>query len=56
MLKRELSQCLFRLVVDRDRKRGKLSLEGRSFLPFNERERKQDRSTIFSYLESLKRV
>jgi len=45
-------------TVDRlDRKRGKLPLDRRDFkFQFNEHERPQDRSTIFSCLEDLKRA
>jgi hypothetical protein len=44
-------------TVDRpDRKRGKLPSDGRDFkFQFNEHERSQDRSAIFSCLEGLKR-
>jgi hypothetical protein len=45
-------------TVDRpDQKRGKLPSDKRDFkFQFNERERPQDRSTIFSCLEGLKRA
>jgi hypothetical protein len=46
----------FVMLVLRDQKRDKLSLERRPFKPFNEWERKQDHLTIFSCLESLKRA
>jgi hypothetical protein len=46
----------FVMLVLRGRKRDKLSLERHPFKPFNEWERKQDHSTIFSHLESLKKV
>jgi hypothetical protein len=44
-----------RIVDHLDRKRGKLPLDRREFkFQFNERERSQDRSAIFSCLEGLK--
>jgi hypothetical protein len=46
----------FVMLVLRGRKRDKLSLERHPFKPFNEWERKQDHSEIFSCLESLKRA
>jgi hypothetical protein len=46
----------FVILVLQGRKRDKLSLERPPFKPFNEWERKQDHSTIFSCLESLKRA
>jgi hypothetical protein len=51
-------ECSFIRTVDRpDRKRGKLPPDRRDFkFQFNERERSQDRSTIFSFLKGLKRA
>jgi hypothetical protein len=46
----------FVILVLRGRKIDKLSLEIHHFKPFNEWERKQDHSEIFSCLESLKRA
>jgi hypothetical protein len=46
----------FVMLVWQGQKRDKLSLERRPFKPFNKWERKQDHSTIFSHLESLKRA
>ena len=46
-----------RIVDHPDRKRGKLPSDRCDFkFQFNEREGSQDRSTIFSYLEGLKRA
>jgi hypothetical protein len=44
----------FIILVSQGRKRDKLPLERFHFKHFNECEKKQDHSTIFSCLESLK--
>jgi hypothetical protein len=51
-------ECSFIRTVDRlDRKRGKLPPDRRDFkFQFNERERSQGRSAIFSFLKGLKRA
>jgi hypothetical protein len=46
----------FVILVSEVRKRDKLLLKRHPFEPFNECERKQDHSVIFSCLESLKRA
>ena len=46
----------FIILVSRGRKSDKIPLERCPFKPFNECERKQDHSTIFSCLERLKRA
>ena len=46
----------FVMLVSQGQKRDKLSLERHPLKPFNEWERKQDHSAIFSCLESLKRA
>jgi hypothetical protein len=59
LLKNENSiEYTFVRTVDRlDRKRGKLPPDRRDFkFQFNERERSQDLSTIFSCLKGLKRA
>jgi hypothetical protein len=55
--RRFLEYTFIRTIDHPDRKRGKLPPDRRAFkFEFGEREGKQDRSTIFSCLESLKRA
>jgi hypothetical protein len=55
-LKATLGLSFFVILVSEVRKRDKLLLKRCPFEPFNECERKQDHSTIFSCLERLKRA